>query len=79
MCQVEQSGVSLRRTRAHTAEGEKRRVLVVDDNVDAADSIAMILRMEGYEVLCVYDGPSVLEAAREYQPNAVVLEGLGIA
>jgi PAS domain S-box-containing protein len=51
-----------------------KRVLVVDDNVDAADSIAMILRLTGYDVRCVYDGPSVLEAAKVYRPDVVVLD-----
>jgi PAS domain S-box-containing protein len=52
----------------------RRRVLVVDDNVDAATSIAMILKLSGYDVHCVYDGPSALEAAEAYRPDAVVLD-----
>jgi two-component system CheB/CheR fusion protein len=62
-----------------TAQGNvnraaRRRVLVVDDNIDAAESIAMILELAGYEVRCVYDGPSVLQAARMYHPDVVVLD-----
>jgi CheY-like chemotaxis protein len=49
-------------------------VLVVDDNVDAAETIAMLLRASGYEAHCIYDGPSVLEAAKEYRPDVVVLD-----
>lgn len=52
----------------------RRRVLVVDDNVDAAKSIAMILRLTGYDVHCVHDGPSALEAAHAYRPDVVVLD-----
>jgi PAS domain S-box-containing protein len=60
--------------RPHVTDALRRRVLVVDDNVDAAESIAMILRLSGYDVRCVYDGPSVLEAARGYRPDIVVLD-----
>ena len=52
----------------------RRRVLVVDDNVDAADSISMILQTAGYDVRCVYDGPSVLAAANTYRPDVLVLD-----
>jgi CheY-like chemotaxis protein len=52
----------------------RRRVLVVDDNVDAAKSIAMILNLSGYDVRCVHDGPSALQAARAYRPDVVVLD-----
>jgi two-component system CheB/CheR fusion protein len=49
-------------------------VLVVDDNVDAAKSIAMILTLSGYDVRCVHDGPSALQAAHAYRPDVVVLD-----
>jgi CheY-like chemotaxis protein len=51
-----------------------RRVLVVDDNVDAADSIAKILRLFGHDVRCEYDGPAALAAARDYAPDVIVLD-----
>jgi two-component system CheB/CheR fusion protein len=60
--------------RPHVTDALRRRVLVVDDNVDAAESIAMILRLTGYDVRCAYDGPSVLETARGYRPDVVVLD-----
>jgi PAS domain S-box-containing protein len=60
--------------RAHVTDALRKRVLVVDDNADAADSIAMILRLSGYDVRCVYDGPSVLETAKAYRPDVVVLD-----
>jgi PAS domain S-box-containing protein len=60
--------------RGHVTDALRRRVLVVDDNVDAANSIAMILRMSGYDVRCAYDGPAALEAARSYHPEVVVLD-----
>jgi signal transduction histidine kinase/integral membrane sensor domain MASE1/ActR/RegA family two-component response regulator len=51
-----------------------RRVLVVDDNADAADSLAQLLRLAGHEVRVAYDGPAALEAARTYRPDAVLLD-----
>lgn len=53
-----------------------RRVLVVDDNRDAAESLAMLLRVLGHEVRAVYDGPAALAAAE--QPLDVVLLDLGM-
>jgi CheY-like chemotaxis protein len=50
------------------------RVLVVDDNVDACESIAMILDAFGYEVQCLHDGASVLPHAAQWQPHAIVLD-----
>jgi PAS domain S-box-containing protein len=50
------------------------RVLVVDDNVDACESIAMILETFGYATRCLYDGPSVLPAAQQWPPDAIVLD-----
>ncbi|HSJ96026.1 MAG TPA: ATP-binding protein, partial [Myxococcota bacterium] len=53
---------------------EGRRVLVVDDNVDAADSIAVLLRMEGHEVKTVTDAAQALASAEVFAPSAVVLD-----
>jgi len=50
------------------------RILVVDDNRDAADSIGMILSMQGHDVKIVYDGPSALEAASVHMPSVVLLD-----
>ena len=54
--------------------GAASRVLVVDDNVDACESIAMILRACGYEVRCLHDGPSVLPTALNWRPDVIVLD-----
>jgi PAS domain S-box-containing protein len=59
---------------APTALGASRRVLVVDDNVDAANSIAKVLQLFGHHVQCVYDGPGALSAADEFRPDVVVLD-----
>jgi CheY-like chemotaxis protein len=50
------------------------RLLVVDDNEDAADSLAMLLRLEGHEVRLTYDGPTALEMAKGYRPDMVFLD-----
>ena len=52
----------------------KRRFLVVDDNRDAAESMSMLLQMWGHEVAFAYDGPSALETAEHWQPEAVFLD-----
>jgi CheY-like chemotaxis protein len=64
-------------TLAHDGDHEpasKRRLLVVDDNKDAAESMSMLLEMWGHEVAFAYDGPSALEAAQQWQPEAVFLD-----
>ncbi|MEP6921681.1 MAG: response regulator, partial [bacterium] len=50
------------------------RVLVVDDNIDAADMLAMMLQMFGHEVKKAYDGHTAVETAIEYQPDCVLLD-----
>ena len=54
-----------------------RHVLVVDDNVDAADSLAMLLRLEGQQVTAVYDGAAALAQA-EGAPPAIAFIDLGM-
>ena len=49
----------------------KRRLLVVDDNKDAAESMSMLLEMWGHEVAFAYDGPSALQTAQQWRPEAV--------
>ncbi|MEP7009802.1 MAG: PAS domain S-box protein [Acidobacteriota bacterium] len=50
------------------------RVLVVDDNVDAAVSLAMLLRMSGHDVWMAHTGSTVVEAMSEHDPNVVLLD-----
>jgi signal transduction histidine kinase/ActR/RegA family two-component response regulator len=56
------------------APGPARRVLVVDDNRDAADVLCMALSMLGYAVAQHYDGASVLAAGAEFLPDVVILD-----
>jgi signal transduction histidine kinase/DNA-binding response OmpR family regulator len=55
-------------------EEGSHRVLIVDDNVDAADSLAMLLRLQGQDVQVAHDGPSALEMAAAYRPEIVFLD-----
>lgn len=50
------------------------RVLVVDDNHDAADSLRLVLEMLGYEVRTLYSGEEAVAAAREFEPDCIVLD-----
>ncbi len=50
------------------------RVLVVEDNVDAAESLAALLRLWGHDVRVVHDGLAALEAARGQRPEVVLLD-----
>jgi CheY-like chemotaxis protein len=49
-------------------------VLVVDDLKDSADSLALILRMEGHDAHSAYDGRSAVALARERQPDVIILD-----
>jgi PAS domain S-box-containing protein len=51
-----------------------RRVLIVDDNADSADSMAMLLGLDQHDVRVVYDGNTALEAAREFEPEVLLLD-----
>ena len=56
------------------ADVRKWRLLVVDDNRDAADSLAMMLRMMGHETRTAYDGAEAIEAAAAFRPEVVLLD-----
>ena len=49
-------------------------VLVVDDNPDAAESMALVLRAEGHDVRVAWNGLDALDAARETPPDVVLLD-----
>jgi signal transduction histidine kinase len=52
----------------------KYRILVIEDNRDAAETIKLFLNLEGYEVQAAYDGSQGLEAARNFQPRVILCD-----
>jgi signal transduction histidine kinase/ActR/RegA family two-component response regulator len=71
----EVSAAPLNGTESPTVIDEKkRRVLVVDDNKDAADTLARLLTMHGHEVAVCHDGPRAVEQAIEQRPDVVLLD-----
>jgi signal transduction histidine kinase/CheY-like chemotaxis protein len=55
-------------------ERKKRQVLVVDDNRDSVQSMAMLLKLGGHEVLTAYDGLEAFEVASKARPDVIVLD-----
>jgi PAS domain S-box-containing protein len=56
------------------AKPAARRILIVDDNRDSADSLGMLLRMQGNEVYTAHDGLEAVGAAAAFQPDVVLLD-----
>ena len=56
------------------APAPRHRVLVVDDNRDAAKSLSMLLKLLGAEVQTVFSGPEALEAIAAHRPAVVLLD-----
>jgi len=52
----------------------RRRILVVDDNRDSADSIATLLKMSGHTTFMVHDGQAAVEAADTLRPDVILLD-----
>jgi two-component system OmpR family response regulator len=62
------------RTRLRRADGEAVRVLVVDDEATLTELLSMALRYEGWEVRSAGDGRGAVRVAKEFDPDAVVLD-----
>jgi CheY-like chemotaxis protein len=56
------------------AESGKLRVLVIDDNYDAASALALLVELWGYDVVVGYDGHEALEAVAKFAPHAILLD-----
>lgn len=54
--------------------GAAARVLIIDDNQDAADTLADLVGLWGYEACVAYNGPSALDVARDHRPDFVILD-----
>jgi len=82
---AQRSDAASRRSQPVSWPRAARRVLVVDDNVDAARSLGLLLEQMGHDVLVAHDGLAALEAARGGRPEIVLLDismpgvdGLGV-
>jgi nitrogen-specific signal transduction histidine kinase/CheY-like chemotaxis protein len=51
-----------------------RRIVLIDDNVDAAESLAMLLRLKGHEVHVAFDGPAGVALALKTGPDCVLVD-----
>jgi signal transduction histidine kinase len=58
----------------HEPPALPRRILVVDDNVDAALTLAELLHLDGHETYVAHDGPSAVDEAKRLRPDAVILD-----
>jgi CheY-like chemotaxis protein len=61
-------------TTATPATTRRRRVLVADDNRDSAETLAMLLRVDGHEVMIAHDGSAALAAFGGFAPEFVLLD-----
>jgi CheY-like chemotaxis protein len=57
-----------------STDGRKMQVLVVDDNQDAADSLAALLEIDGFDVHAVYDGMAALAAVERQAPDMIIMD-----
>ena len=55
-------------------ESARRRVLVVDDNVDAAESMAALLSLLGHDIQTAHDGEQAVEAAKSFEPDLILMD-----
>ncbi|MDQ8181973.1 ATP-binding protein [Pelagicoccus sp. SDUM812005] len=57
-----------------SAKGGKARVLIVDDNRDAATMLSSMIKMFGYDIRIAHDGMEAIEMAGEFQPKAILMD-----
>ena len=62
------------RAALHHADGSPVRVLVVDDEPSLAELLSSVLRYEGWEIRTAADGSTAVREAREFRPDAIVLD-----
>ena len=71
---------------APPSRGKRRRIVVIEDSRDAADSLRILLQLLGHDVRVAYTGPAGVEAVKEWRPDIVLcdiglpgLDGYGVA
>jgi CheY-like chemotaxis protein len=67
-------GKGHRRPAPAAAPAAPRRILVADDNRDSADSLKMLLALDGHDVRAAYSGPEALELAKTFEPEVALLD-----
>jgi CheY-like chemotaxis protein len=58
----------------HALHGKSHRVLVVDDQVDVAQSLKDLLSLLGQDTQTAYNGPDALQAAKDFKPEVIFLD-----
>jgi PAS domain S-box-containing protein len=71
---VELQNTAPQNTESKTASTTSRRILIVDDNQDAAKSLAMLLKLTGNETHTAYDGLEAVEEAARINPDVILLD-----
>ena len=72
--QAADDGEDLERVSDNGSKPIGRRILVVDDNIDSAESLGLWLKLLGHDVRLVHEGLASVEVARAFQPQVVVLD-----
>jgi CheY-like chemotaxis protein len=62
------------RAGAQSPAGTRRRILVVDDNRDAVDSLALMFQLRGHDIEIAHDGLEAVQAAATFRPDVVLLD-----
>ena len=71
---LEESQARARPPAQRPGTGRRYRLLIVDDNVDSAESLRLLLTMAGHEVSVVHDGSGVASSVGSFKPDAVLLD-----
>ena len=65
---------SAKRSEQQTPSGPRRKILVIDDNVDAATTVAKLLTVWGHDVQVAFDGNAALAMVRSFRPEIMLLD-----
>ncbi len=74
LCAIEPMSTTTAPSRRTGPRGRPLHILIVDDNRDAAQSLAKVLELKGEKVLCTYDGLSAVELAAAQRPDVILLD-----
>ncbi|MFO0866057.1 MAG: ATP-binding protein, partial [Gemmataceae bacterium] len=59
---------------SHRPSGQRRRVLIIEDNIDSAATLRLLLEVSGFEVQLAHTGPAGIQTARAWKPEVVVCD-----